>query len=440
MNQNLLNTLEYLDNPLSSIEDYKSPEEDTEPQLLPQQQTCARFLLEAPPTKKVLIWYGSAGQGKSEGSISTGLRFMSNWENAQAAIVGYSRETVNANLGEYINKWSTILGYPDPNVSLNTNSFKLGSNTIRIVGANNVKALSKIKGATFSWILVDEVDQLPTEEVFEMLLSRLRKRHSKMVCTMNATFPLHWIYENWILKCKEKNISLLTSDFGSNYLLDPSYSEFLLTSYDGPMKARMIDNMFVSSAGTIYPKYTKIPRDRLPKGPPQSVFLCVDPGSENPFAASWILKWPQSTKYFVVEEYYYRPRYDGGHRFYDEHIQAIKTIQEDNSIIPHWITGIYCDRSNKEIMELLTKHFKRPSGYENSLESGIQCVALALKNENLLILDSLKWTAKELGSYMRGKDDQPIQQNDHLMDGIRYFCQAKLPIKGKRGVISRHVR
>ena len=65
----------------------------------------------------------------------------------------------------------------------------------------------------------------------------------------------------------------------------------------------------------------------------------------------------------------------------------------------------------------------------NGVLPGIQMVARLLQTGQLLIGESCKATIREFSLYCwqpSGQQDQPVKENDHAMDDIRYFCMTIL--------------
>lgn len=99
------------------------------------------------------------------------------------------------------------------------------------LGADNKKHVSKIQGATFEYCYGDEVTTW-SEEVFQMLKSRLRTEHSHFDGTCNPDTPNHWFK------------AFLDSDadiYQQSYVID-----------DGVLPASVVAELKKEYAGTVY--------------------------------------------------------------------------------------------------------------------------------------------------------------------------------------------
>lgn len=69
--------------------------------------------------------------------------------------------------------------------------------TIHIVGADDERAESKIRGSTLAGAYVDEISIIP-EGVFKMLLSRCLMGGARIFGTTNPDSPYHWLKRDYL--------------------------------------------------------------------------------------------------------------------------------------------------------------------------------------------------------------------------------------------------
>lgn len=125
---------------------------------------------------------------------------------------------------------------------------------VRCVGANDKKAENKIRGATYSWAVGDEVSTWD-RKTFDMLMSRLSVVGAKCVITTNPDNPSHWLNKDYILKEGiDKQVWTFTID--DNEYLDREYVENLKNIYRGTeLYDRFILGLWASGTGAIYKKF-----------------------------------------------------------------------------------------------------------------------------------------------------------------------------------------
>ncbi|WP_433464153.1 phage terminase large subunit [Spirillospora sp. CA-128828] len=77
-------------------------------------------------------------------------------------------------------------------VSTVTNIATIFGRTVHLVGAADVRAEGRIRGATAALIYIDEATLVP-ESFFTMCLSRIRVPGARLICTTNPDGPSHWL-------------------------------------------------------------------------------------------------------------------------------------------------------------------------------------------------------------------------------------------------------
>lgn len=150
-------------------------------------------------------------------------------EQGLIAILGNTKGTLQRNVIEPLQKiWGTELV---SDIKSDNTAFLFGERAY-CLGADNIKHVNKIRGASFKYCYGDEVATW-NEEVFTMLKSRLDKPYSKFDGTCNPEGPSHWFKQ------------FLDSDadiFQQKYTL-----------YDNPfLDSNILHNMEQEFAGTIF--------------------------------------------------------------------------------------------------------------------------------------------------------------------------------------------
>lgn len=117
------------------------------------------------------------------------------------------------------------------------------------LGADNIKHVNKIRGASFKYCYGDEIATWH-QEVFEMLKSRMDKAYSKFDGTCNPEGPSHWLK-----KFLDSNADIFQQQYTlyDNPFLDKTILHNLETEYKGTVFFdRFILGEWKAAEGTIY--------------------------------------------------------------------------------------------------------------------------------------------------------------------------------------------
>lgn len=307
------------------------------------------------------------------------------------------------------------------------------------LGADNKKHVARIQGSTIEYAYGDEVTTW-SQEVFQMLKSRLRCRHSHFDGTCNPDSPNHWF---------KKFLESDADIYEQNYVIDdgvlPEYVvEELKKEYAGTVYYdRYILGKWALAEGLVYPMYQSALVDGLPMRdgeviPATDYVVSIDYGTMNAFAA---MLWSKRNGVWYGErEYYYSGR--------DTGIQ--KTDKEYADNLREWISGVweeYRARSTVGIFgvaygkirtiidpsaasfitELRKDEWCKVVKADNDVMDGIRETAVALQMGLVKVLRSCTNWASEAGGYvwdMESEDERPVKVADHLMDSTRYFVKT----------------
>lgn len=124
------------------------------------------------------------------------------------------------------------------------------------LGAEKVSQVSKIRGSSIKYCYGDEVADW-SEEVFELLKSRLDREYSCFDGTFNPQFPTHWLKK---FLDSDADIFSQTYTLDDNPFLPESFKENLKKEYSGTVfYDRYILGRWVRAEGAIYPMFADNP-------------------------------------------------------------------------------------------------------------------------------------------------------------------------------------
>lgn len=293
---------------------------------------------------------------------------------------------------------------------------------VRIEGANDERAESKIRGATYQGAYVDEASKVP-RGFFAMLLSRLRLPNAKLFATTNPENPSHWLKVDYIDRAEDLSFLDMKFLLDDNTTLPDEYVENIKREYTGVFYDRFILGKWVQAEGLIYPMWEDA-LEHPPTHKAEKYALSIDYGTQNAFAA--ILWGKYEDVWYAMKEYYYSGRATG--------IQ--KTDAEYGKDMDEFISCTDCvmetiiDPSAASFIALLRRKGGRYKvrKADNAVSDGIRDTATALKMHKIYISPHMKNWRDEAAGYSwdeKRSDDVPVKVNDHLMDAMRYFVKTK---------------
>lgn len=373
------------------------------------------------------VKYGATGSGKSYVDFAAVIpkRILACKDEGLRVLLGNTSGTLERNILEPMRQiWSDdLVGY-----------IKQGSNTVNLfgkkcyaLGADNIKQVSKIQGASFEYVYGDEVTTW-SQEVFEMLKSRLRCKHSVFDGTCNPAGPQHWF---------KKFLDSDADIYKQKYIIDDGrlpeeVVRELKKEYAGKVYyGRFILGEWVSAEGIIYDVFNPLEHvlDKEPKTEGE-YYVSSDFGIQN---ATVFLLWGKevdSDRWICLSEY----RYSG------RETNRQKTVSGLVDDFEKWLNGVFVERvivdpSASALITELRQRGYRVKKANNDVSNGIHDVSTALENGLIAFMKSCKGCIDEFGMYSWDSKkadigiDAPIKENDHSMDAVRYFVKTMKLVK-----------
>lgn len=205
------------------------------------------------------IKYGATRSGKTYLDYYVIPKRIRNVYNKQglSVILGNTKGTLQRNVIEPLqNIWGTELV---SDIKSDNTAFLFGEKCY-CLGADNIKHVNKIRGASFKYCYGDEIATW-NQEVFEMLKSRLDKPYSKFDGTCNPEGPSHWlkIFLDGNADIYQQQYTLYDNPF-----LDKEFLHNLETEYAGTVFFdRFILGEWKAAQGTIYMLFADKTKDFL---------------------------------------------------------------------------------------------------------------------------------------------------------------------------------
>lgn len=305
-------------------------------------------------------------------------------------------------------------------------------NYFYIFGGKDERSQDLIQGITLAGVFFDEVALMP-ESFVTQATGRCSVDGSKYWFNCNPSGPYHWYKVNWIDKAKEKKLIYLHFTMDDNLSLTEMIKERYRRMYSGVFFKRFILGLWVMAEGVIYDmfddeKHKKKTVDREYR----EYYVSCDYGTQNPM--TYGLWGRVGNKWYKVKEYHYSGREKNKQKddqqYYDDLVEFIGKLR---------IKSIIVDPSAASFIATIRKYGRyNVIKANNDVENGIRNMATALSQEMIYYNDGCIETFREFYSYVwdekaqdRG-EDKPMKQNDHHMDGDRYFVHTVI-FKGRIG-------
>lgn len=366
---------------------------------------------------KINIWEGSVRAGKTYISLWRFLKEITYGTAGEYAILAKTYDSFKRNL---LPQLTRMIGADARHYS-GKRELHIWGKTIHIIGCDDERAETKIRGSTFQGAYVDEATIIP-ESVFKMLISRCAMGNARIFCTTNPDSPYHWLKRDYLTDNPDVASWCFTLD--DNPQLLPDEKDYLKRQYKGLWYQRFIEGRWVQAEGSIYDQFDEsihlLPH---PPGLPQYHILGVDYGTSNPCA--FVLIGVNLNKYpniWVEDEYYYDSKKHQRQKTDAEYASDLVKFCEGRSV-----RQIYIDPSavsfRVELQKIgVTNLFEA----ENEVIDGIRFVAKYLNIGKLKICKAAKNLISEFQSYVwdpkyqkRG-EDHPLKERDHALDALRY--------------------
>ncbi len=295
-------------------------------------------------------------------------------------------------------------------------------NRFYFFGGRDESSAALIQGMTLAGVLLDEVALMPRSFV-EQALARCSVTGSRFWFNCNPSHPHHWFYTEWIQKAAAKNALVLHFTMADNPSLSADVRRRYETLYSGVFYRRFVLGEWVAAEGLVYPFFSE--QEHLCTAPAtcDRYYISCDYGTVNP--ASFGLWGHRGGVWYRMREYYYSSKREGAQKTDEEYYRALEALAGD---LP--VSAVVCDPSAASFMTCIRRHGRfRVIPAVNQVTDGIRRVADALREGTVKIDRCCADTIREFALY-RWDDhavrDQPVKENDHAMDDIRYFVATVL--------------
>lgn len=390
----------------------------------------------------ILLLEGSAGGGKSYVAASKIDAFCRKYANATALMVRKTRESMTNSTILFMERM--IIG-DDPDVKHlpHKRRFEYANGSVLAYGGMKddaqreaIRSIGLDGGLDIAWMEEAHLFKLAD---FEELLPRMRGKAAdwrQIIITTNPDSDQHWIYKRLIQGGRAKVYRSSAADNDSN---PADYDEAVLGQLTGVRRLRLKEGKWVGAEGAVYEEYRYethvIEPFTIPAG--WRRFRAIDFGYRNPFVCQW---WAVDGDGRL---YLYRELYRTG-RIVADHAEEIKRLSagetfeftvadhdaEDRATLA--AAGIRTIAAKKEVMpgiEAVQKRLRVDGDgrarifFFNDALVGADDTLIDKKKPTCLIdeITAYAWVKSADG---RAIKEQPVKEDDHAMDCMRYAVMA----------------
>src|SRR5690625_1053853 len=216
-----------------------------------------------------------------------------------------------------------------------------------------------------------------------------------------------------------------------NATLTEEYKETLKASFGGVFYQRNIDGLWVIAEGLVYgddynPKIHKLPHAEINKMIQEGKFHTFIGGSDFGYTH------PMAGVIYGLKGDALYPEYYQIAEFYKSQ-QKTEALRDwylaQQEMVGKELRVIFCDSAEPDRIITLQESGLKATSSDKQISPGINTVQTLFKNNRLFISDKCENTDSELSTYRYPNEDdseavqakdQPIDEDNHLMDGKRY--------------------
>ena len=381
-----------------------------------------------------VIAEGAVRAGKT---IIMGISFivwaMNRGNKIQYALCGKTVGSVDRNLITPLIECLVMRGYK---VSRRDNKITINNgkniNYFFVFGGRDERSQDLIQGITLGGVLLDEVALMPRSFV-EQALARCSVEGSKYWFNCNPEGPNHWFYQEHILKAKENKYVRIHFDLEDNPSLTRETIERYKTMFAGVFYRRFILGEWVAADGLIYDCFDS--ERNVYKMGDQSIpwqvrenyiapWYSCDYGTYNPFVL--LEGYYFNGVLYIENSYGYDGRKSRRQKSDIEYVNDFKAFKKEN------YRACIIDPSASSFIAAMTRNGERTFKADNDVYPGIMKVYRMLREGRIKInKDNCDGLIRELGMYswddkkaLVGGREEPVKQNDHYCDALRYLVMA----------------
>lgn len=369
-------------------------------------------------------YIGGVGSGKTVAGLMRTARHIFEWNPGEMlAIVSPTVPMLRNVILPEMRKWG-LLGQPGIEYRSSENIIEYpNGTTVVLESANNDRKIERLRGLNLAAAWLDEVAE-HQHKTYQILGDRLRTGNYRNLYATGTPKGFNWVHsefadieadheepvEDGRLIRDAHTTTIMGVSTAANTANPEDYVESRKRQHAGQSYQQEVEGEFVKFEGLIYDWFgddNLIPSEEIPETYDETIYG-VDWGHNNPAVVVALVR--DGEEWVVVDEWYER------RRTVNDHATAAENM------VDIWGPGaIYCDPSEPANIETFRRAGLNARPAKNDVIPGIQHVT-SLRNE-LSVVESCQALRNEFNQYQYkdgGDGDDPLKENDHILDGLRY--------------------
>lgn len=390
---------------------------------------------------RINIWSGAIRSGKTVSSLLRWLMYVADAPLGELVVVAKTSQTAMRNVfaplqdyalfGELASQTHYTAGAPYATI--------LGRR-VWVIGANDVRSESRLRGLTCAGAYVDEATLVP-QAFWTQLLGRMSVPGAKLFATTNPDNPQHWLRRDFMLREGQLNLRSWHFTLDDNPALEEDYKADIKAEFTGLFYRRFVLGEWIAAEGAVYDMWDPTIHivDLLPPIS-QWIGVGIDYGTTAPFAALLLglssvgggVNGDQSCLY-LVDEWRWDSRQQHRQLSDVEYSQKVRdwitNVRFPGTRLygptpQHWVV----DPSATSFRVQLYNDGLSTVAADNAVMDGIRLISTLLAARRLKVSRTCDGWISEVGGYSWDDraallgEDKPIKANDHSLDSGRYVA------------------
>jgi len=316
---------------------------------------------------------------------------------------------------------------------------RIGNAEVMFRSADNP---DRLRGPNLDWAHIDEAALCP-KDTWPVVIGRLRGHGNAGPCWITTTPKgRNWVYH------RLDQMTPFTITTRQNPHLHPEFVKSLEQAYTGRFAEQELEGKFVGFEGLVYEEFDAAMHVRRDHAPFVDIVMAMDVGYANP-TALYAIGVSGNGSWHVFIEAYRRRMLD------DDILEAVQEVQamarrelapnmlrelEDAGQLELWLPDLFVDPAAAALIAKLQQAGIRAWPADNRVMDGIRAVKSKMNTMThtgrplLTISPECPNLLAELESYhwkesVSGYLDQPVKENDHAVDAVRYGVMGEQAVE-----------
>lgn len=267
---------------------------------------------------------------------------------------------------------------------------------------------SRVRGPNYCWAWPDEIEYITDRAIWRALKGAVREGDNPQIFPTSTPKGHGLVYDEWVTGADDQHALYRATTFDNPFIDAQDYVAGL--GYSGVFYEQEISAEFVAFEGLVYPVFSRHYHAQVADCDGWATTLGLDVGTRNPTALLVIRH--SGDRRHVEREHYQRGM--SSDDITDLAVDAWQEYQPDYLVI---------DPSAAGLIASLQQRGLRVRKAVNDVLIGISTVTSVLPD--LTVDPSCVNLIAEFESYRypegnRGNSDNPVKENDHALDALRY--------------------